>query len=127
MKHLHKLIGYGIEKLQVSNNAFTDSRLNPNGFVFCKNKDDDYHLRFFFNRLLRKKKKWTHELFTLEIYQPYIHDCVHLVPEAGIIAIVPPDKSHMWHRKDDIIDAIIECEFFDKQPNCGMLKNNIIP
>lgn len=131
LQHIHKLLGYGLTDVETTGKKFKDKRLSKDGIVFCKDVEDEYHLIHFFNTLVKTEKekgdKWRIPRYSMVHYQPYIYDCVHLLPANGIIAIVPPDKASFWHRKDDIIDAVIESEFFSKEVNCGAINGNIPP
>jgi hypothetical protein len=105
VKHIHKLVGYGLTFKPAK--AFDSPLLNPDGFIFCKDAEDEYHLRHFYTFLSKKDpNKWINQLYSMQHFQPYLTDCIHLLPELGIICLCPPDRSNIWHRKDDLIDAV---------------------
>jgi hypothetical protein len=121
------MVGYGLSSLEHNEEKFTDARLDPHGILSCVEREDTYHMRHFFDHLAKKAGKWTVELFALQFYEPYVLNCIHVLPKDGILLLIPPDKVHMWYRRDDLIDSVIETEFFNMDTNCGKLSIPIPP
>lgn len=122
---IHKILGYGLDDIQVDGYNLVDPRINIENFNNIWNLTLDDYKEFVKEDVVESaminqvKNTWFH---------PIIHDAEYGIP--NVLCVTPP--GYGWSRHDDIIDWVEETYIKDPRNENGkdwyeMLPDGIFP
>ena len=145
-----KVVGYGLTDLQATEDAITDPRINPDGYLGCdcETQEERWTVAGYRKYVLGREREKSPDGTHFEIFETIERqDCkrrwrnrddrcwdpcnsVIYDPEFGlptVLVVIPRFNHKEWRRYDNLIDYSEETSVHGAESRVSLLKNGIYP